>query len=153
MTLIDFPSKPELLKRLDEVASGWPIHASDGLGQPYGDINGSVANPPEEEVNDLARYKEQRWTAASPAAVVLAEAVGLLEGERAAQHGDKVSLHRTMAGLFSAYLGCPIKPSEAAMLECLMKAARTKHGLLNKDDFRDGAAYFGIAWECADAGC
>jgi hypothetical protein len=136
MTLIDFPNKPEPQKRLDEVAIGWPIHASDGLGQPYGDINGS--EPVE---------------AVSPAAVVLAEAVGLLEGERAAQHGDKVSLHRTMAGLFSAYLGCPIKPSEAAMLECLMKAARTKHGLLNKDDFRDGAAYFGIAWECADAGC
>jgi hypothetical protein len=162
MTLIDFPSKPELLKRLDEVAGGWPIHASPDLGKPFGDINGSAfSNPPEEEVNDLARYKEQSWPAeiadlhapASPAAVVLAEAVGLLEGDRAAQHGDKVALHRTMAGLFSAYLGCPIKPSEAAMLECLMKAARTKHGLLNKDDFRDGSAYFGIAWECADAGC
>jgi hypothetical protein len=46
-----------------------------------------------------------------------------------------------------------IKPSQAAMLEALMKTARTKHGLLNADDFRDGAAYFGIAWECADAGC
>jgi hypothetical protein len=64
MTLIDFPSKPELLKRLDEVASGWPIHASPDLGKPYGDINGpcseaiSIANPPEQEVNDLARYKD-----------------------------------------------------------------------------------------------
>jgi hypothetical protein len=60
MTLIDFPSKPELLKRLDEI--GWPIHASPDLGKPYGDINGqvgtSIANPPEEEVNDLARYKD-----------------------------------------------------------------------------------------------
>jgi hypothetical protein len=135
MTLIDFPNKPEPQKRLDEVASGWPIHASQDLGKPYGDINGSDIPP------------------ASPAAIVLAEAVGLLEGARAAQHGDKLALHRTMAGLFSAYLGCPVKPSEAAMLECLMKAARTKHGLLNEDDYRDGAAYFGIAWECADAGC
>jgi hypothetical protein len=61
MTLIDFPSKPELLRRLDEVASGWPIHASPDLGKPYGDINGGAmafANPPEQEVNDLARYKE-----------------------------------------------------------------------------------------------
>jgi hypothetical protein len=74
MTLIDFPSKPELLKRLDEVASGWPIHASPDLGKPYGDINGcpeivveanAVANPPEEEVNDLARYREDKAT--SPA--------------------------------------------------------------------------------------
>jgi hypothetical protein len=62
MTLIDFPSKPEPQKRLDQVVSGWPIHASPDLGKPYGDINGSVgktfANPPEDEVNDLARYKE-----------------------------------------------------------------------------------------------
>jgi hypothetical protein len=85
--------------------------------------------------------------------VVLAEAIGLLEGDRAVQHGDKVALHRTMAGLFSAYLGCPVKPSEAAMLECLMKVARTKHGTLNKDDYRDLSAYGGISWECADAGC
>jgi hypothetical protein len=73
MTLIDFRSRTELLKRLDEVASGWPIHASPDLGKPYGDINGAnrfedtpfykeqmakIANPPEEEVNDLARYKD-----------------------------------------------------------------------------------------------
>jgi hypothetical protein len=60
MTLIDFPSKPELLRRLDEVASGWPIHASPDLGKPYGDISATmnIANPPEQEVNDLARYKE-----------------------------------------------------------------------------------------------
>jgi hypothetical protein len=63
MTLIDFP-KPELLKRLDEdeVVVVWPIHASPELGKPFGDINGSVANPPEEEVNDLARFKDA-WPA------------------------------------------------------------------------------------------
>jgi hypothetical protein len=135
MTIVGFPAKPELQKRLDEVAAGWPVHASEGLGKPYGDINGSVANSP------------------SPAAVILAEGIGLLEGERARQHGDKIGLHKTMAGLFSAYLDIPIKPSEAAMIEALMKVARTKHGLLNADDYRDGSAYMGIAWEWADAGC
>jgi hypothetical protein len=156
MTLIDFPSKPELQKRLDEVAATWPIHASPDLGKPYGDINGPlvtyspVSNPPEEEVNDLARWKE---ATPSPAAKVCHEAASLLDGDRAKQHGDKLDLHKTMAALFAAYLGIPVKPSQAAMLEVLMKAARTKHGLLNEDDFRDGSAYFGIAWECADAGC
>jgi hypothetical protein len=74
MTLIDFPSKPELLRRLDEVASGWPIHASPDLGKPYGNINGKVETFSEGvelldreewakaiknmEKNDLARYKE-----------------------------------------------------------------------------------------------
>jgi hypothetical protein len=161
MTLIDFPTKPELQKRLDEVASGWPFQASPDLGKPYGDINGPIvtyspiphpgfSNPPEEEVNDLARYQEKP---PSPSAKVLQEAASLLDGDRAKQHGDKITLHQTMAGLFSAYLGMPIKASQAAMLEVLMKTARTKHGELNADDFRDGSAYFGIAWECADAGC
>jgi hypothetical protein len=135
MTIVGFPAKPELQKRLEDVATGWPIHASDGLGKPYGDINGSTANPP------------------SPAAVILAEGIGLLEGERARQHGDKLALHKTMAGLFSAYLGIDVKPSEAAMLAALMKIARTKHGALNPDDYRDASPYIGISWECADAGC
>jgi hypothetical protein len=148
MTLIDFPTpkepwiKPKLLE-------DWPWDKD--LGKPYGEINGSIANPPEQEVNDLARYKD-----ASPAASVCHEAASLLDGERAKQHGDKLALHRTMAGFFSVFLEgkeLPLKASDAAMLETLMKAARTKHGLLNKDDFRDGSAYFGIAWECADAGC
>jgi hypothetical protein len=177
MTLIDFPSKPELQKRLDEVASGWPIQASPDLGKPFGDINGpeecqkyyntprvhpvaklmnephpGFSNPPEEEVNDLARWKEHT-SPPSPAANICEEAAALLDGDRAKQHGDKITLHQTMAGLFSAYLGMPIKASQAAMLEVLMKTARTKHGELNADDFRDGSAYFGIAWECADAGC
>jgi hypothetical protein len=63
MTLIDFPvakpgEKPKTLK-------DWPWDTD--LGKPYGDINGALgellygkktANPPEEEVNDLARWKE-----------------------------------------------------------------------------------------------
>jgi hypothetical protein len=154
MTLIDFPkpahfetwSKPKTLE-------DWPWESD--LGKPYGDINGSIANPPEAEVNDLARYKDGK-PRFSPAASVCHEAASLLDGARADQHGDKLALHKTMAGFFSVYLEgkeLPLKASDAAMLETLMKAARTKHGLLNKDDFRDGSAYFGIAWECADAGC
>lgn len=101
------------------------------------------------DMNDLAPYADK----VSPAAQILAEGIGLLEGERAIQHGDKLALHKTMAGLFTAYLGIEVKPSEAAMLEALIKIARTKHGLLNPDDYRDGGAYVGISWECADAGC
>jgi hypothetical protein len=56
MTVTPFPSKAEPAKRLDEMS--WPIHASEGLGKPFGDINGSIANPPEQEVNDLARFKD-----------------------------------------------------------------------------------------------
>jgi hypothetical protein len=151
MTLIDFPTPKEPWIK-PKTLEDWPWEKD--LGKPYGDINGAVDVAPNlssiarMEVNDLARYKD-----ASPAATICHEAASLLDGERSKQHGDKLALHKTMAGLFSAYLDVPIKPSEAAMLETLMKAARTKHGLLNKDDFRDGSAYFGISWECADAGC
>jgi hypothetical protein len=58
MTLIDFPKIKEWTK--PKTLEDWPWDKD--LGKPYGDINGqqgtSIANPPEAEVNDLARYKE-----------------------------------------------------------------------------------------------
>ena len=136
MTVIGFPSNIE-----QKTLKDWPWEPDQG--KPYDDINGT---PPEDK-NDLAHDK------ASPAATICREAAALLDGDRAKQHGDKIALHKTMAGLFAAYLDIPISPKQAAMLEVLLKAARTKHGLHNKDDYIDGAAYFGIAAECADAGC
>jgi hypothetical protein len=56
MTLIDFPTKPVELTK-PKTLEDWPWDPD--LGKPYGDINGSIANPPEAEVNDLARYKEK----------------------------------------------------------------------------------------------
>jgi hypothetical protein len=57
MTLIDFP-KPKEVWTKPKTLEDWPWDAD--LGKPYGDINGQqgIANPPEEEVNDLARYKD-----------------------------------------------------------------------------------------------
>jgi hypothetical protein len=72
MTLIDFPKSKETWTK-PKTLEDWPWEKD--LGKPYGDINsgactpenpprfistsvGMFANPPEEEVNDLARYKE-----------------------------------------------------------------------------------------------
>jgi hypothetical protein len=55
MTLIDFPTPKEAWTK-PKTLEDWPWDQE--LGKPYGDINGSVANPPEQEVNDLSRYKE-----------------------------------------------------------------------------------------------
>jgi hypothetical protein len=55
MTLIDFP-KPKEPWIKPKTLEDWPWEKD--LGKPYGDINGSIANPPEQEVNDLARYKD-----------------------------------------------------------------------------------------------
>jgi hypothetical protein len=83
MAIIDFPIQQGVVgKRLDDIdftmggvqpgskaLEDWPWDKD--LGKPYGDINGqrveaiSIANPPEDEVNDLARYKEDKVT--SPA--------------------------------------------------------------------------------------
>jgi hypothetical protein len=52
MTLIDFPKIKEWTK--PKTLEDWPWDKD--LGKPYGDINSSAT--PEQEVNDLARYKE-----------------------------------------------------------------------------------------------
>jgi hypothetical protein len=65
MTVISFP---EAVKQAHEEAvktlKDWPWDQE--LGKPYGDINGAIANPPEAEVNDLARYKEPKDTINPP---------------------------------------------------------------------------------------
>jgi hypothetical protein len=55
MTLIDFPTPKEPWIK-PKTLEDWPWEKD--LGKPFGDINGSIANPPEQEVNDLARYKD-----------------------------------------------------------------------------------------------
>jgi hypothetical protein len=57
MTLIDFPTPtPKEAWVKPKTLEDWPCEKD--LGKPYGDINGSIANPPEQEVNDLVRYKD-----------------------------------------------------------------------------------------------
>jgi hypothetical protein len=56
MPIIDFP-KPKEAWSKPKTLEDWPWDME--LGKPYGDINGSIANPPEQEVNDLARYTDK----------------------------------------------------------------------------------------------
>jgi hypothetical protein len=80
MTLIDFPTPKETWTK-PKTLEDWPWEKD--LGKPFGDVNGSIANPPEEEVeevykvhanhygassnrletNDLARFKDANWPA------------------------------------------------------------------------------------------
>jgi hypothetical protein len=59
MTLIDFPTPKEAYAK-PKTLEDWPWDPE--LGKPHIDINHPVitySNPPEEEVNDLARYIEK----------------------------------------------------------------------------------------------
>ena len=78
---------------------------------------------------------------------ILKHATDLVGGDRAAQHGDKTANHQNIANLWSAYLSTPITADQVAIMMVLLKAARTKTGSVNRDDFVDMAGYAGVAGE------
>jgi hypothetical protein len=71
----------------------------------------------------------------------------LVEGPRAATHGDKRENHENIAALWSAYLGISISPFQVALMMVLLKVARTQAGQPNLDDYVDMAGYAAIAGE------
>jgi hypothetical protein len=84
------------------------------------------------------------------ASAVCQEAATLVSGDRERTHGDKMQNHLNIATLWTAYLGVPVTPHQAAMMMVLLKVARTKLGSLNRDDYVDMAGYAGVAAEIAD---
>jgi hypothetical protein len=88
----------------------------------------------------------------SMAGDILREAADLVDSGRAKQHGPMEDQHEAMAALITTFLNLctlPLKPSQAALIEVCLKLSRTQHGEFNEDDYRDGAAYFGIACQLA----
>jgi hypothetical protein len=156
MTLIDFPTPKEPWIK-PKTLEDWPWEKD--LGKPYGDINGAnrfedtpfykeqmakIANPPEQEVNDLARYRD-----ASPAAISLAKAISLIDGDRDKQHGDRHENFGMIAALWSTFLGHEVKPHQVAWCMVLMKAARESNGTHSLDNAIDAAGYAALAGELA----
>jgi hypothetical protein len=154
MTLIDFPTPKEPWVK-PKTLEDWPWEKD--LGKPYGEINGptgglvgqnaqflTTSNPPEQEVNDLARWKD-----ASPAAVSLAKAINLIDGDRDKSHGDRKENFGMIAALWSAYLGVEIKPHQVCWCMVLVKAARESNGTHSLDNAIDAAGYAALAGELA----
>lgn len=81
------------------------------------------------------------------ASEILQIASNLVSGDRQIQHGDKITNHKNIATLWSAYLDKDITGHDVAILMSLLKIARTKLGSFNIDDYYDGSAYIGIAGE------
>lgn len=82
---------------------------------------------------------------------VCQHAASLVGGDRAQQNGDKTENHNNIAILWGGYLGVAITAHQVAMMMVLLKVARTKSGILNRDDYVDIAGYAGCAAEIAKA--
>jgi len=74
----------------------------------------------------------------------LAEAGRLINGDRRAAYGD--STFKTVATMWSAYLGVEVKPYQVADLMILLKIARNSHSP-KPDTFADVAGYAGLGGE------
>jgi len=81
------------------------------------------------------------------ASEILDTAAKLVSGDREASYGDKTQNHKNIADLWSAYLGVPISPGQAAIMMLLLKVARTKTGSGTEDNYIDMAGYAGVAGE------
>ena len=84
---------------------------------------------------------------------LLLHAADLVSGERARTYGDMLENHQNIADLWNGYLGDRLEgtltPTDVALMQVLLKVARTKEGDLNEDDFTDIAGYAACAWEIA----
>jgi hypothetical protein len=85
----------------------------------------------------------------SPAVQILDLAAKLIDGDRDAQHGNRLECHTNIARQWTAYLGVQITPVDVALMMALLKIARTKSGEFNNDCFIDGCGYIALAGELA----
>ncbi len=88
--------------------------------------------------------------AAKPKREVLLEtAIELTCGDRNESYGSPVENHQHIADIFNAVSGHKITAREAALFQICVKLARCRTSPNKADNYVDGMAYFGIAFECA----
>lgn len=81
---------------------------------------------------------------------LLNEAADLTSGDRQQTHGDKYDNHKNIARIWSVILNIEIEPYQVALCMAGLKLARVSRdgGAGLRDNYADGAAYWGVAWEC-----
>jgi len=88
-------------------------------------------------------------------AEVCQKAVSLIDGDRAANHGDKAKNLSNIATLWNAYLSirrdqqAPLGPQDVCEMMSLLKKARKQSGKHNPDDYVDDVGYVAIGAELA----
>ena len=85
-------------------------------------------------------------------AAILDEAKRLTTTDRERDYGDCVGTHRKIAAVWSVILDRPVTAKQVALCMAEVKIVRACNGTEDDDNYIDGAAYIGIAGECAGAG-
>jgi len=80
---------------------------------------------------------------------ILDMAKSLINGDRAATHGDARSMHQTIAEMWSAILNVEISATQAALMMAALKLARAAAHPEHEDNWVDAAGYIALAGEMA----
>lgn len=83
---------------------------------------------------------------------ILAEAERLINGDRQQAYGDASVSFGRIADMWSAYLGAPVTPRDAAAMMALLKISRARSNPASVDSWVDGAAYLALGGELATGG-
>lgn len=79
---------------------------------------------------------------------ILRKACELTTGDRLQDYGDPADNHKRIADAFNAVTGHSLTASDVALLQVCTKLCRISTSPEKADSYVDGAAYFGIAYEC-----
>ncbi len=82
---------------------------------------------------------------------ILDRAKALTCGDRDQDYGSPLANHQDIAVGWSVILGTEVRPDQVALCMTWVKTCRCKTSPQKRDNYDDGAAYFAIAGECADA--
>lgn len=80
---------------------------------------------------------------------MLAEAAGLVDGDRNAQYGDPRQDFQRTAAMWGAYLGVEVEPHDVAALMAILKVSRIRWSPEKRDSWVDLAGYAACGWHCA----
>ena len=80
---------------------------------------------------------------------LLEEAANIVEGQRKEDYGETYKSFERISNLWSAYLSCPISPSDVAAMMFMLKISRAKQTPTHKDSWVDMAGYAACGYEVA----
>ena len=82
---------------------------------------------------------------------ILETSISLTCGDRAAAYGEPRDNMADIAAVASVITGKALTGRDIALINVAIKLCRAKTSPAKADHYIDGAAYFAIAGECADA--